>query len=323
MTSAFSHQQPMTHKPDLPLSRRTLLAASAAACLAAPAVAEDGFDDMPYIDAHSHVWPPEVDKFPLAKGQTKADLKPPSFTDVELLKLANAEKVGRVALIQHHTYHGWDNSYLIDCARRNPGKFVVVGMVDDAAPHPDVKMRELLPQRVRSFRITPWIHKDKWLDSPGMALMWKTAAETGQSMGCLIDAKDLPAVDAMCAKFPQTPVVIDHFALIGVDGMIRDSDVAALCKLARHKRTHVKLSAYYALGKKKPPYDDLAPMIRKVLDAFGQDRCMWASDSPYQVQGEHTYAASIALIRDRLDFLSAGDKDWLLRKTAEKVYFTA
>lgn len=299
------------------------MATSAAVGLAGPVFAAEAFAEMPYIDAHSHVWPPETDKFPLAKGQTKADLKPPSFTDVELLKLANAEKVGRVVLIQHHTYHGWDNSYLIDCAQRNPGKFVVVGMVDDAAPHPDAIMRELLPQRVRSFRITPWINKDKWLGGPGMAAMWKTGAETGQSMGCLIDAKDLPAVDAMCAKHPGTPVVIDHFARIGVDGMLRDSDIAALCKLARHKRTHVKLSAYYALGKKKPPYEDLAPMIRKVLDAFGPERCMWASDAPYQVQGEHSYAASIALIRDRLDFLSAGDKDWLLRKTAEKVYFTA
>ena len=32
-------------------------------------------------------------------------------------------------------------------------------------------------------------------------------------------------------------------------------------------------------------------------------------------------AASIALIRDRLDFLTADDRTWLLRKTAEKVYF--
>jgi hypothetical protein len=39
------------------------------------------------------------------------------------------------------------------------------------------------------------------------------------------------------------------------------------------------------------------------------------------VQDGHNYADSIALVRDRLDFLSAGDRDWLLRKTAEKVFF--
>src|SRR5690349_1783834 len=113
------------------LPRREFLATGAAVCAALASRAADQFQTMPYIDAHSHLWPPEVDKFPLAKGQTKADLKPPSFTDAELLKLAHPEKVGRAVLIQHHTYHGWDNSYLIDCAKRNPDTFVVVGMVDD------------------------------------------------------------------------------------------------------------------------------------------------------------------------------------------------
>src|SRR4030095_9234373 len=101
----------------------------------------------------------------------------------------------------------------------------------------------------------------------------------------------------------------------------QESDLNQLCALAQHKKTSVKLSAYYALGKKKPPYLDLTPMIRRLLDAFTPDHCMWASDAPYQTQGDNTYQASIELIRDKLDFLSVGDKEKLLRKTAEGVYF--
>jgi predicted TIM-barrel fold metal-dependent hydrolase len=62
-------------------------------------------------------------------------------------------------------------------------------------------------------------------------------------------------------------------------------------------------------------------MIRRVLDAFGVERAMWASDSPYQIDGENTYGSSISLIRDRLDFLSESDRRWLLKSTAEKVYY--
>ena len=105
------------------------------------------------------------------------------------------------------------------------------------------------------------------------------------------------------------------------DGTIRDADVAKLCDLAKHKTVHVKLSAYYALGKKQPPHEELLPMIRRVLDAYGPERCMWASDSPYQVEPPNTYQASIELIRDRLTGISDGDRQWLLRKTAEKVFF--
>src|SRR5262249_6210157 len=122
-------------------------------------------------------------------------------------------------------------------------------------------------------------------------------------------------------RHPATPVVIDHFARVGVEGTIREADVAALCNLAKHKRVAVKLSAYYALGQKQPPYEDLIPLIRRVIDAFGIERCMWASDAPYQVQPPRTYAASIALIRDRLSGLSAGDREWLLTKTAERLFF--
>jgi predicted TIM-barrel fold metal-dependent hydrolase len=275
---------------------------------------------LPYIDAHSHVWSTDVERWPLANRQTKADLKPPSFTPEELLKLAEPEGVGRIVLIQHTIYHGFDNTYLIDCAKRLPGRFSIVGMVDDRQPHPDAKLRDLLPQGVRGLRITPRVHGERWLDGPGMDALWRTAARTGQAMCCLIDAKDLARVEDMCRKHPTTPVVIDHFARIGVDGTIRAAELANLCALAKHRRVSVKLSAYYALGAKQPPYEDLIPMIRQVLDAFGVERCMWASDAPYQVEPPHSYPASIALIRDRLT-LSADDKEWLLTKTAEKVFF--
>ena len=277
--------------------------------------------ERPFIDAHSHVWSPDTAKWPLAKGQTKDDLKPPSFTPEELFALCHPEKIGRVVLIQHHTYHGWDNTYLTDCAAAHPGKFSVVGMIDDQQPGVEAKMDALQKKHVHAFRITPWIYTEDWLKSDGMAAMWKHAVKTGQAMCCLIDAKDLVDVYAMAEKNPETTVVIDHFARIGVDGTIRDQDVAKLCQLAKLPKVHVKLSAYYALGKKTPPYLDLLPMVRRVFDAFGPERCLWASDAPYQVQSPHTYKASVELLRDRAEFLSAGDKEWLFRKTAEKVYF--
>jgi predicted TIM-barrel fold metal-dependent hydrolase len=276
---------------------------------------------LPYIDAHSHVWSPDTDRWPLAAGQTRDDLKPRSFTPEELFALAEPERVGRVVLIQHTAYHGFDNTYLIDCAKHYPGRFSIVGMIDDRLPDAGKKLREMLPSGVRGLRITPRIRGEAWLEGPGMDDLWKTASETGQNMCCLIDAKELPKVDAMCQRHPRTPVVIDHFARVGVSGEIRGTDMASLCSLAKHKHVAVKLSAYYALGKKQPPYDDLLPMIRRVVDAFGVERCMWASDSPYQVQPPNTYSASIALIRDLLNGISAGDRECLLQKTAERVFF--
>ncbi|MBM4001341.1 MAG: amidohydrolase [Planctomycetes bacterium] len=277
-----------------------------------------------WIDAHSHTWPSETDVYPLVEGLTKADLDPRSFTDDELMAVARPEGVGRVVLIQHSVYHLFDNRYLLDAVRRHPNRFRAVGMVDDGRDDAGERARRLLEHGVTGFRITPFIHKEhpeRWLDSPGMRALWKVGAETGQAMCCLIDAEQIERVDRMCAEFPDTPVVIDHFARIGVDGRIRDPDLESLVRLARHARSHVKISAFYALGRKQPPHDELIPMIRRLMDAYGPSRLMWASDAPYQIQGVNTYRASIELVRDRLDFLSGADREWLLAKTAERVFF--
>lgn len=308
-----------------PVTRRAALAAGTAALGAVAAQPAD--PPLPWIDAHSHIWPPDADKFPLAPGQTPKDLNPPSFTDEQLMAVARPEGVGRVVLIQHSVYHLWDNSYLLDAVRRHPRTFRVQGMVDDHRPNPGAAMRQLLPRGVTGFRITPFVRprdaQARWLDTPGMAEMWRTAAATRQAMCLLINPADLAATDAMCARHPETPVVIDHFARIGTDGEFRDADVRALCRLARHKLAHVKLSAYYALGRKRPPHDELVPVVRRLLEAFGPRRLMWASDAPYQTQDPNSYRTSIALVRDRMDFLSRDDREWLLAKTAEAVFFPA
>ncbi len=173
----------------------TVAAAALGAAMTQPLTAAD--NDLPWIDAHSHIWPPDVDKFPLAPGQTKADLKPASFTDDELMAIARPEGVGRVVLIQHSVYHLFDNSYLIDAVRRHPKLFRVQGMVDDHLPHAGDTMKKLLPQGVTGFRITPFVRKKedqpKWLETPGMIEMWKTGAETRQAMCLLINASDARA----------------------------------------------------------------------------------------------------------------------------------
>jgi predicted TIM-barrel fold metal-dependent hydrolase len=275
-----------------------------------------------YIDAHSHIWTRDVKNYPLTDNQGLEVLDPPSFTTEELLAVAQKHDVQRVVLIAHGKFYRFDNSYMTDTFLKYPGRFRVVAMVDDASKDPSGQMKKLQKLGATGFRITPKIRgRDKWLNNDGMESMWKTAAETGQAMCCLIDCIDLPAVKKMCAKHPDTKVVIDHFARVGIDGEIPDKDVKLLASLAKHKNVHVKISAYYALGKKKPPHLELLPMIKRLVEAYGCDRLMWASDAPYQIVGENNYTASIDLIRKHADFLSDAQRLALLRGTAEKVFF--
>jgi predicted TIM-barrel fold metal-dependent hydrolase len=278
---------------------------------------------MNYIDAHVHVWTPDTAHYPLAPGFTKDNMKPGSFTPEELFKHCKPAGVGRINLIQM-SFYGFDNSYMLDMIGKHPGVFVGTAVIDPLGKDPAGQMTELAKKGVRAFRIHPQLSQqtvEKWLRPEGYQKMFAAGARNNQAMACLIGPDGLPELDRMCTAFPDTPVIIDHLARIGADGVIRDADVDRLCAIAKHKKVMLKVGAFYALGKKKPPYDDLAPLIKKAVTAFGPQRCMWESDCPFQVEGKHTYQASVDLILRQLDFLSAEDKEWLLRKTSEGFFF--
>jgi predicted TIM-barrel fold metal-dependent hydrolase len=287
---------------------------------------------MGLIDAHVHVWTDDTAHYPLGRGWKKEDMAPKRFTPEDLFKHTKPAGVDRINLIQMSYYYpkdaaargnGFDNSYMLDMMALYPDVFVGTAVIDPLGDGPDRLMGELAKKRVRAFRVLPALSKvpvGRWLQPPGYAKMFAAGARNNQAMSCLIDPDGLSEVERMCRKYPDTPVIIDHLCRIGADGTIRDADVDALCALAKHPRVMVKVGAFYALGKKKPPHADLAPMIRKVLQAFGAKRCMWESDCPFQVVDEK-YEDSIDLVRKRLDFLTDDDREQLLRRTAEEFFF--
>jgi predicted TIM-barrel fold metal-dependent hydrolase len=274
-----------------------------------------------FVDAHVHVWTPDLAGYPLAAGFDKAALAPPSFTAEELLAVCRPLGVSRVVLIQMNFY-GFDNRYMLDCMERHPGVFGGVAVIDHEADGAGDEMRRLADRGVRGFRLyADAASVASWPDSPAMRAMWARGADDGLAMCLLADPDALEGIARMCAAFPQTPVVIDHFARIGMRGPIDAGELAALVALADHPRVFVKTSAFYALGAKRPPYDDLEPMIRRLRDAFGARRLMWATDGPYQLAEGQGYEASLAVVRDRCHFLTAAERAEIVGGTAGRLFF--
>jgi len=278
------------------------------------------------IDAHVHIWTNDFDKYPLAAPYTPADMKPPAFLPSDILNLARPSGVTRIVLVQM-TYYGTDNSYMLDTMQQSPGVFGGVAVVDPEGSAPDTGMRELARKGVRGFRIYPagfpadaTAPVTGWLSGEGIDKMFRCGAEERLAICLLTNPNALEIIDHKCKRYPDTPVIIDHIARIGAGGPIPESEVRALTTLARHPEVKVKVSAFYYLGQRQPPHLDLGPMIKRLLDAFGPKRLMWASDCPFQTVNE-TYEDGISLVRDRLDFLSSTDKEWVLRRTAEEVFF--
>lgn len=251
------------------------------------------------VDAHIHVFP--------------------DYTAEQHLEISRAAGVSRTVIIQPGGSK-FDNSFMLSAVKAHPGVFSAVAIVDVDAPDLERTIDTLYRQGVRGFRI----HARKeqpWLQWTGMRRLWTMAAKRRMTVCPLINPDALPWVAAMCERHRETLVALDHFARVGASGTFVDAEVRALCALAKFPRVHVKVSAFYALGKKQSPYADLAPMIRQVFETYGPQRLLWGSDAPYQARAPHRYRDSVELIRGGLPFLNDDDKESILSRTATRLFF--
>ena len=284
-------------------------------------------DDGGWIDAHTHVWSDDTQRFPVGRWVNPAEMNPRSFTAEDWLRVAGPAGVSRAVLVQHSPYFGNDPSYLTDCCRRYPGVFSVIGRVDDHEPDLRGRIRNLRGQGVRGLRISPTIHGDRtpvddppnWLKSDGMRTLWREAA--GQSMAIcpILEPKYLPTLGPMCAEFRSAKCVIDHLGQVEIQN---DRQIEDLLELSKYPNVFVKVSAFYKFGSRRPPYSELGPLIQKLVGAYGASRLLWGSDCPYQLQGGNSMKDSVDLIARRLDFLTGTDRRAMLHDVAHRLFFT-
>jgi L-fuconolactonase len=128
------------------------------------------------------------------------------------------------------------------------------------------------------------------------------------------------AVTAYVRKFDAVRFIIDHCGM-GVERATlaaqSESIINQLLTYAKYPNAAVKWGHAPRLSREPFPYRDLINQLPRVIDAFGVDRLMWASDYTVTVD-HHTYAESLFCLRGA-ERLSDSDKEWLLGKTAREV----
>lgn len=111
----------------------------------------------------------------------------------------------------------------------------------------------------------------------------------------------LSAVRQIAEAHPLLPLVIDHLgvAMPGSRGRRPDrfAQFAEVCALAALPNVHLKWGHATRLAEEPYPYPDVAAALRGVVEAFGADRVMWASDWTLDLEWS-SWAESFSYIRD-------------------------
>lgn len=251
------------------------------------------------------------------------------FEPVEiLLDEMNRNGVDKAVLTQF--FGVYDNSYMIECMRRFPGRFSVIALVDVSRPDAPQQLEELAKQGVESLRLNVNMR------SPGSdpLAIWRKAAELGMSVSNMGTVEDFASdeFEGIVRELSGLKIVIEHLAGVGAyfgpgraDKTVPYETYKKALALAKYPNTYVKVPG---LGEfcarptpfQQPhPFEEVPPLIEMALDAFGADRLMWGSDFPPSAAREG-YRNALELPRDRVRARSAEEQEWVFGKTAAALW---
>ena len=264
------------------------------------------------IDAHVHVFKHDPE-FPFAPGAKPPVEDAPAET---LLELMRANGVARTVIIQVIHYK-WDNRYLGRVLKRYPGMFQGVCRVNPEDPAAPDQLGELTQEGFRGVRLSPAADATgDWIRGPLMPPLWRRCSALKVPMTVLAPVARMPDLVPLIEANPELTVVIDHMADCPLD---RPDELKLLLDLARYPRVFVKISDLWVLSRQPYPYADAQAQVKRLLERFGAQRLMWATNWPVSL-AQLPYERIVALYRDHFGFLTRREHEEILSGTVERVW---
>jgi len=225
------------------------------------------------VDAHCHVFGPG-DIFPFAPERKYT---PCDASKNQLWVLRDLLGFDKNVIVQA-TCHGSDNRAMVDAVRSSNGRAKGIASVKQSVT--DKELNEMNEAGVKGVRFnfvkrlvdaTP---REVFIDVANRVnkLGWQTVV--------YFEAQDLPDLRVFLTSLPTT-IVVDHMGRPDVtkpaDGPEFDMFVELMEK---HDNIWSKVTCPERLTKAGPPYDDVVPFARRVVEAF-PDRVLWGTDWPH------------------------------------------
>jgi predicted TIM-barrel fold metal-dependent hydrolase len=221
-------------------------------------------------DCHCHVFGPRK-QYPWAVNRLYTP--PPVYLD-HYLAMLDATGLERGVLVQTGLY-GNDNRFLVDAIRAHPDRLRGIALIGESVT--DRELRDLAESGVRGFRVNRTAKTGLGFDVARR--LAERTRELGWHVQFLLDVEDHPDLDTLLGGF-ATEVVIDHMGRPDPRRGVNAPGFQALIRLLKSGRGWAKLSAPYRTSQRPPPYDDMTPFARALVEA-APDRLVWGSDWPH------------------------------------------
>lgn len=240
------------------------------------------------IDTHVHVWP--LDDAPGHRPAPNAKIRAPkAAAPVEwLVEEMEAFGIEHCVLVQSSAF-GWDNTYMVECLERYPGRVKAIGLVDPESPTNARDLEQWMARGLSGFRFHP-LYYDKeprgpwWVDAPESDMLWRAAADTGAILQFHMWPKHAPALARMVERHPDVRVIVDHIGKPDVTEPPPYPSFDPILHLSDYPNTWAKIGDYQIASKQAFPWTDTWPFVRLLADRFGAERMMWGTGYPREAR---------------------------------------
>lgn len=277
---------------------------------------------MNIVDTHPHIVSKDAERFPISPlGGTRSEWSHKrSVTAEQLIKDMDSAGVSKAAVVHSSTTYGFDCDYVADAIERYPdrltGVFSVNVLEDDATQ----KMQHWIDRGFTGMRIylQGSTIKEAWvaLDDPRIFPCYELAAKNGISVASNVKAQNFAQQEMVLKQFPEVDFFLDHLGGVKFDDGAPFEAAKPLWDLAKFPNLYVKLVTGKFLdannGSSTPE-----SKFKKIVDVFGADRCAWGSNYP---SAKGSFSEIVAIAKQSLDTLPIDDQEWILGKTAQKLY---
>jgi L-fuconolactonase len=242
------------------------------------------------------------------------------FEPIEtLLFQMDRNKISKAVLIQH--LGNFDNNYLLQCVKDNPGRFATVVLVDTKHSDAPEKLQYWASEGAVGIRLAA----NERSPEPDTLAIWRQANRLGLSVSCLgtIDMFINTDFSRIIETFPGLKIVLEHMGGLGPE-IKNYGEFEKILALAKYPNVYIKMPGFGDLlprpfPSKLPVFNGPPAAIKTVYDAFGCHRIMWASDFPPCMVKEG-YANALYFPLETVPFFTEDDKDWIFGKTALSVW---
>ena len=275
---------------------------------------------MLIIDCHAHIVSPDEKRYqpkdrPLRSPGGRASVE-------DLRRVSQANGVRAVRAIHTVSFYGYDNHYLCDAAKANRGWLKGVCTLDPDDPHSPGLLREFAREYgVASLRGVPSPTHKTGFDDAGVRALWKMAADEGLTVDIFLMRPELvPGATRLIQEFPHLTLGFCHSMDLKPGPLLAPS-LAAVLNLARFRNLYPKLDFIGTGTTRKYPCEDLHEPCLKIIDAYGPERCVWASCFPNDLwTPKITYAEHLRIFAEALT-LSSEARRQILGETAHRLWF--